>query len=116
MAEKISISKTKVKVDELDRVIDRTFKSFGQPVDVEQGPTIEQFFLDYETLYNEIPIQGETNSHEYLVQKSGELINFEKDTADIQPLIDEITQLREELLNANEQILDLQTSLASGGN
>ena len=116
MAEKINISKTKVKVDELDRVIDRSFKSFGQPVAVDQDPTVEQFFLDYETLYNEIPIEGETNSHEYLVQKSGELINFEKDTADIQPLIDEITQLREELLNANEQILDLQTSLASGGN
>jgi len=116
MAEKITISKTKVKTDQLDKVIDRSFQTFNQPPAVEEGPTVTQFFIDYEELFNEIPIEGQTNSHEYLVKTSGELVNFEKDTEDIQPLLDEITQLREELLNANEQILELQTSLASAGN
>ena len=117
MAEKLKISKTKVKTEQLDKVVDRSFKTFNQPVPVEDELTIEQFFTDYETLFNEIPIEGPTNSHEYLVKTSGELIAFEKDTEDIQPLIDEINQLREELLNANQQILELQTTVAlNGGN
>lgn len=115
MAEKIRISSTKVKKEQLDRVIVRDFSTFGIQEVEDTLPTVEQFFLDYETLFEEIPINGEINSHEYLVKTSGELVDFEKDTEDIQPLLDEITQLREELLNANEQILELQNNSINSG-
>lgn len=55
-------------------------------------------------------MEGENNSHEYLVRKSSELINFEANTEEIQPLLDEIAQLRQQLLSANQQILDLETA------
>jgi len=38
-----------------------------------------------------------------------ELVNFEKDTEDIQPLLDEITQLRTQILDYQQQIIELST-------
>lgn len=113
MANQIRIQKTQFDKKDFDKVIDRTFKTFGQPEPVEEQVTVEEFFIFYEELFNEIPINGATNSHEYLVKTSGGLIDFDKDTEDIQPLLDEIAQLRQQLLEANQEIIELQTQAAS---
>ena len=42
-----------------------------------------------------------------------EIVNFEKDTADIQPLLDEITILREQNLQLNEQLLQERINAAN---
>jgi transcription initiation factor IIE alpha subunit len=55
-------------------------------------------------LYYDIPPNGEINSHEFLVQQSGEYINFEANSEEIRALQDEIANLREELLNAQIQL------------
>lgn len=115
MANEVKITKTVYNKTQFDKVVDRTFKTYNQPTEQDQGPTIEQFFLDYETLYLDIPIEGETNSHTYLINKSSELVNFEKDTSDIQPLLDEISQLRIQNLEAQQQIIELTTQLATNG-
>jgi hypothetical protein len=39
------------------------------------------------------------------------LTDFEKNTQDIQPLLDEIAILREQLLSANEEIFELTNTI-----
>jgi hypothetical protein len=106
----IKIQKTVFDTTEFNRVVDRSFSTFTQPVEEEDEDTVENFFRLYEKLYFTIDPTGETDSHQYLIAKSSELVNFERNTEDIQPLLDEISQLREQLLQANQQILDLETT------
>lgn len=109
MANELRISKTQYNKEDLDKVIDRSFKTFGQPAPEDDAFSVEDFFYQYEELFNEIPLNGATNSHEYLIKTSGALLEFEKDTEDIQPLLDEIAQLRQQLLEANQEIVELST-------
>lgn len=110
MANNVQIQKTVYNSTEFGKVIDRSFSTFTQPVPEEDTDTVEEFFRLYEKLYYIITPTGETDSHEYLIRKSSELVDFQKNTEDIQPLLDEIAQLREQLLQANQQILDLETA------
>ena len=111
MANDINIQKTVFSTVDFNKVIDNTFKTFTQPVPEEDPDTPEELFRLYEKLYYVIDITGEENSHEYLVKKSSELLTFDKVTEDIQPLLDEIAQLREDNLALNQQILDLETKI-----
>ena len=109
MANEIKIQKKVYDPKTFDKVIDRDFKTFAQPDDPALQPTVEEFFSLYDQLYFEIPLEGETNSHTFLVTKSSELLDYEKDTADIQPLLDEISILREQVLSLNEQLIEANT-------
>ena len=111
MANDITIQKTVFSATEFNKVVDTTFKTFTEPVPAEDTDTVEEFFRLYEKLYYVIDITGETNSHEYLIKKSSELVTFDKVTEDIQPLLDEIAQLRQENLGLNQQILTLETKI-----
>jgi hypothetical protein len=111
MANDIQIVKTVHNKTEFSKVIDKGFKTYTQPVPEEDTDTAEELFRLYEKLYYAIDIEGEENSHEYLIKKSSELISYERDTEDIQPLLDEIAQLRTQLLSANQQILTLETKV-----
>jgi len=113
MANEIKIQKKVYDQTTFNRVVDRSFKTFAQPADPTLEPTVDDFFALYDTLYYEIPIEGDTNSHKMLVQRSSELINFEKDTTDIQPLLDEITILREQVLQLNQQLLEERINAAN---
>lgn len=107
MGRSIKIVKSKILKEDFDKVIDRNFKTFGVEELQNDKLTVEEFFANYETLFKEIPIEGESNSHEYLIKESSKLIEVTKDTADIQPFLDEITNLRTQLLSANERIIEL---------
>jgi len=72
--------------------------------------TVEEFFNYYQTLFYEIPKEGEINSHRFLVEQSGQYIGDAQITTDVQALLDEITSLRQNLLAANQQLLDTQMS------
>ncbi len=109
MANEIRLQKTVFDKGNVDKVIDRTFNTFAQPTPVEDSATVEEFFSLYEQLYYEIPIEGPTQSHEYLIKRSSELVNFEKDTEDIQPLLDEIAILREQILEYQQQLIEANT-------
>jgi hypothetical protein len=106
----IQIQKTVFNATDFSRVVDNTFRTFTQPVPEEDLDTPEELFRLYEKLYFEIDVEGETNSHEYLVRKSSELVNFDRVTEDIQPLLDEIAQLRQENLALNQQIITLEAN------
>lgn len=111
MANDIQIQKTVLNSTTFNKVVDTSFSTFTQPVVEEDPDTVEELFRLYDKLYFDIDVTGDINSHEYLVKKSSELLNFSTTTEDIQPLLDEIAQLREQLLIANQQILTLETNI-----
>lgn len=108
MDSSISIVKTVFGTDEFNRVVDTSFKTFTQPVPEDDPDTPEELFRLYEKLYFSIDIIGETDSHEYLIKKSSELVTFDRVTEDIQPLLDEIADLREQNLALNQQLIDIE--------
>lgn len=110
MDNNIPIVKTVVSTVDFTKVVDTTFKTFTQPVPEEDPDTPEEFFRLYEKLYYSIDVTGETDSHEYLIRKSSELVSFDRVTENIQPLLDEIADLRVQNLTLNQQIIDLETA------
>jgi hypothetical protein len=107
MEQKIDTRKNVFNKDQYLKTIDTSFREFGVTTisdDIQSQPTVNQFFELYNQLFYDIPPSGETNSHEFLVQQSGEYINFEANSEEIQALQNEIANLREELLNVQIQI------------
>lgn len=113
MAEEVNLQKTVFDPIKFRKVIDTSFKTFTKPVIEIDTDTVDEFFRLYEKLFFNIPIFGESNSHEYLVKRSSEVYSSEDKSAEIQPLLDEITQLRQELLNTTQ---DNFNTLAQQGN
>jgi hypothetical protein len=108
MDSNVRVVKTVFNTDKFNKVVDTSFKTFTQPVPEEDTDTPEELFRLYEKLYYTIDVTGETNSHEYLIKKSSELVTFDRVTEDIQPLLDEIAQLRDQNLALNQQLIDLE--------
>lgn len=105
----IKVKRTVLSKDKFEKAVDNSFKTFIDPTVEQDTQTVEEFFNLYAKLYYEIPIEGETNSHQYLLQESAKLVDIEKDLTDVQPLLDEITELRERLLVVNQQMIEIQT-------
>lgn len=95
------------------KTIDTSFKELGTQSTQEQineQPTIQEFFNLYEELFYEIDEVGATNSHEYLIKTSSEYINFSDNDELIEALQREIADLRQELLETQQQITDSQST------
>jgi len=93
------------------KTINTSFNELGNTSlteDLQAQPSVEEFFGLYNSLFYDIPALGETNSHQYLVKTSGEYINFDDISEEIQALQAEIAQLRENLLNAQMELITAQ--------
>lgn len=108
--ERVRIKKESFNSNQFNNLVDREFTTFTKPVEVLDTDTVEELFRLYDKLYYSIPIEGELNSHQYILKMSSELTDFEKNTEDLQPLLDEIAQLRQQLLDANQQIFELENN------
>jgi hypothetical protein len=112
MSENIRLNRVVFNKTDFTNTVNTAFTQLvAPPVPTGSAFTVEDFFVEYENLFFQIPKQGETNSHEYLVTKSGEYINFEQTNAEIQALLDEIAQLRQELLDASQSNFELEVEL-----
>ncbi|MFZ9219901.1 MAG: hypothetical protein ACO22Y_00195 [Sediminibacterium sp.] len=109
----VTLKKTVYNREHLQRIVDRGFNTFTQPVQEDLTPTIEDFFALYEELFYEIPINGPEGTHEYLVTKSQELYKLEESNDDIAPLLDEISNLRAQIINNETEIIALQEQIAT---
>lgn len=112
MSESVRFQKQVFDKRQYEKTIDTSFKQLGvkSPIEqIEETPTVNDFFQMYNELFYDIPETGATNSHEYLIKQSSEYINFEQDNEEIDALQVEIGQLRTELLEAQKQIVELQT-------
>ena len=115
MARKVDIKKTVLDNKQYRSTIDSKFKFFKELEPVVDPDTVEELFRLYDKLYAIIPIEGEDNSHQYLVERSSELYKLDTQLDSIQPLLDEVASLRGQLLENNRRILELETQLAGGG-
>jgi hypothetical protein len=118
MEQRIDNRKNVFNKDQYLKTIDTSFKELGVTTisnDIQSQPTIEQFFELYNQLFYDIPPSGEINSHEFLVQQSGEYINFETNSEEIRALQDEIANLREELLNTQIQVAQATSGIQITG-
>lgn len=78
------------------------------PPDPTNEESVAEFFDSYNQLFYQIPERGPELSHEYLIKQSSQYINFNQIDDNVQALQDEIAVLREELLEANRQIAELE--------
>ena len=80
MANRIDLKKTIYTKTQYSKVINTKFSELGATSvneDLVGESNVALFFEQYNTLFYEIPAEGDTNSHEFLVKTSGEYINFE---------------------------------------
>jgi hypothetical protein len=101
----IPIEKTVYDKNTFSKVIDTQFHQLLNN-QTEETPafTIDDFFTLYEDLFYQIPKEGDTNSHRYILEKEAEYLGVNINEEDIQALLDEITNLR-------QQVLDSQTTI-----
>ena len=110
--EKINLFKQVYPKKEVNNVINTNFTEFTLPTTQSLSTvSIDEFFNQYQTLFYQIPKFGDTNSHEYLIKTSQAYIGQNQaDNDTIQALVDEITQLRQENLDLQQQLVSTQTT------
>jgi hypothetical protein len=107
---KIILNKETLNKNQYQKVIDTSFTQLVQPTPVtpESIPSISvaEFFNNYQEIFFQIPKFGSINSHEYIIKTSQEYLGSDPLTdSTIQALIEEITQLRQENLEFQQQII-----------
>jgi hypothetical protein len=110
MAQNIKLNKEVFNKRDYKKTINTSFTQLGVKSVQEQlddQPTVQEFFDMYNTLFYDINELGETNSHAYLIKTSSEYISFEENDVVIEALQNEIAQLREELLETQKQLAEL---------
>lgn len=90
-------------------VIDTDFKTFIKPqISDNSEITIDKFFENYDKLFYQIPKEGNINSHNYILNKTLEYLELKlSDDESIQVLLDEITNLRQNLLEDSKLINEI---------
>lgn len=109
MEQRVNLNKDVFAKNQYEKVIDTSFTQLVDPIEADDTslqPTVEEFFQNYNTLFFEIPKTGD-NSHETLIVSSTEYIEYSPISEEIQALTEEITSLRTQLLEANQQLADL---------
>ena len=93
-----------------DKVIDTEFKTFITNPTV-NAITLEEFFQNYNDIFYQIPKEGDSNSHTYILNQTLQYLNLRlANDEEIQLLLDEITNLRRQLLLDAEVIAQTQTT------
>ena len=112
---KIRLSKNVYNNEDLSKKVSREFTTFIEEVE-EDRDTIQELFRLYDKLFYEIPAEGEIKSHEFLIRESSKVVELEQENLEVQPLLDEIADLRERLLQQNIASIEAQTELATSIN
>ena len=73
--------------------------------------TVAEFFEEYDRLFFQIPRNGANGSHAAIVERSSSYIGISGQSAEIQALLDEISDLRLQLLTAQQEIVNLSTNV-----
>jgi hypothetical protein len=104
----IPVQKTVFNKEKYSRVIDT---QFTQLISVEEEEnlsfTVDDFFELYDQLFYQIPRDGETNSHQYILQREADYLGIDLSQDNVQALLDEITSLRQQVLDTQTVINEL---------
>ena len=105
----IPIQKTVFNKDTYGRVVDTQFSQL-----INQGTedetlsfTVDDFFQLYDEVFYQIPKEGDINSHQYILQREADYLGISISQDDVQALLNEITSLRQQVLEAQKTINDL---------
>ena len=110
MAQNIKLNKEVFNKRDYKKTINTTFTQLGVKSIQEQineQPSIQEFFDMYNQLFYEINELGENNSHEYLIKTSSDYIAFDENDETIEALQNEIASLRKELLELQMEQTEL---------
>ena len=103
----ITVEKTVFNKD-LSKVINTQFRQLGQTEGLPTEISLDDFFKLYDDLFYIIPKEGDINSHRYILNREAEYLGVGiTDEIDVQALLDEITNLRQELLDANKNLTEI---------
>ena len=105
----IPIQKTVYDKNSYNRVINTQFNQLiNQSTDEEQlSFTVDNFFELYDQVFYQIPKEGDTNSHQYILQREADYLGISVSQEDVQALLNEITSLRQQVLDAQTTINEL---------
>ena len=105
----IPVQKTVFNKNNYEQVININFSQLLNNQFTEDTPsfTVDDFFQLYENLFFQIPKEGDINSHRYIIQKEADLLGINIDNTNVQALLDEITTLRQELLDTQQLITSI---------
>ena len=110
--EQVNLNRQVFNKEKFNETIDTSFSQLGpqQPdpsfFDTDLA-TVEDFFTLYDKFFFEIPKEGQTNSHTYLITESTEYVGFQQNQEEIQALLQEIADLREENLTLRQENVQL---------
>jgi hypothetical protein len=96
------------------QIVDTEFRQLVQPNEVTpdlEPLTVTQFFEEYNRLFFDIPQSGEIGSHTELVTRSSSYVGITNQSPEMQALIDEISDLRIQLLSAQQEVINLSTTV-----
>ena len=116
-ANKLELNKSALIKTTYTNVLDTSFTELTPPSPpIAETISVSQFFNLYDELFYEIPAEGDLNSHEFLIERSSEYIGFTEQTPEeIQALLDEITILRKNLLDTEQELLEVRNAAAEAG-
>lgn len=104
MSELVNLQKRVVNLQQFNSVVDPNFSTYTDEYNgtlpEKLDDTLQKFFSEYDRIFYQIPILGETQSHEYLVKQSSDLLNFGVETEEVSKLLQEIESLRTQLIDA----------------
>ena len=103
----IPIQKTVFDKDAYTRVINTRFSQLLSAEEETPSFTIDDFFELYDQVFYQIPREGDTNSHQYILQREADYLGISISQDDVQALLDEITSLRQQVLDAQTTINEL---------
>ena len=106
MAENVDLNKEVFNKRDYEKTVNTSFTQLGVKTiqeQIDEKPSIQEFFDLYNELFYEINELGPTNSHEFLIKTSTEYIAFDDNNELIEALQKEIADLRAELLEAQKQ-------------
>jgi hypothetical protein len=103
----IPVQKTVFSKDSYGRVVDTQFSQLITQEDETLSFSVDDFFELYDQLFYQIPRDRETNSHQYILQREADYLGISISQEDVQALLDEITSLRQQVLDTQTIINDL---------
>jgi len=110
--ETVNLNRQVFNKQKFNDTVDTTFSELGVQ---QQDPsffdlnlaTVDDFFTLYNRLFFEIPKEGAINSHTFLIKESGDYVGAQQVNEEIQALLQEIADLREENLTLRQANADL---------
>jgi len=108
MKQQVPLNKEVYSKSQYERTIDTSFTQLGVTTQAVAPvlPTIDKFFQYYNELFYQIPKEGITNSHQYLVEQSSTYIGQQQQIEEIRALQDEIADLRRQLLESRTDAIN----------